>query len=237
MAVSQLLDRLLEYAGSIGDPRIRQVVQDMLKDPVLTFTDARPQVTLHESPAAPRKHHFFTGGLLLHTLGVVELAVRIRDYVETVYGLKADRDLVIAAAILHDLFKYYQYEKDEAEGGYKPRGDWYVSHDYSLVAELAKRGAPDRLIRAVVEAHGLQPFTTLEGLIVHIADSADARLVDILQQVLVNNLKTLDKEGCNPIKVIDEKARRVGANRVFESLFEDRGKLIESFKQYCGGGS
>jgi len=233
--MGELVNKLIGYAESISDESVRKVTLGILTQPTLSFTDVKPIVGFLDSPAAPRKHHSFTGGLLLHTIGVVEASLRIREYVEMVYGLKADRDLVAAAALLHDLFKFYQYRPDEVEGGYKPREDWYLSHDYSIIGELARRGAPEKLIRVVAEVHGLQPFTTIEGLVAHLADSLDARLGDILQQMLLGKLRALDKEGCNPYKVMSEKARSDGPEKVFERAFSPVDIVVSEFKKYCGG--
>lgn len=209
-------NRLAAIAAGISDERVRALVLDMLERPRLSFTDQQPRIGLEQSPAAPRKHHFFTGGLLVHTAGVAALALKIADYLEEVYGVRVDRDTVAAAAILHDIFKFYQYRPDEAEGGYRAREDWYLSHDYAVVAELAVRGAPDKLIRAVSEAHGLAPFSTLEGLVVHLADSVDARVGELLQQAMLSALKPLEAQGCKPHKLLDELIRAKGLKAVLE---------------------
>ncbi|WP_440059382.1 HD domain-containing protein [Thermogladius sp. 4427co] len=233
--MSSVWEQIFRLAESIRDTKLRDIVVDLLKNPVLTFADVKPLINLVDSPAAPRKHHFFTGGLGFHTLSVALLSLKIREVFENVYGIGSDPDLILAAAILHDLFKYYQYKPDIIEGGYKVRDDWFLSHDYAIVAELVKRGAPDRLIRAVAEVHGLQPFSTIEGLIVHLADSLDARIGDILQQYLLNYVKQLEREGCNPYKAVDKMIGSEGIASVFGSIFVKKEGLVEEIKKYCGG--
>ncbi|MEM3998461.1 MAG: HD domain-containing protein, partial [Ignisphaera sp.] len=183
-----LKEIVIELANSIAKDEYRRVVLDILNNPVLTFSNAKPLIAFENSPAAPRKHHFFSGGLLIHTISVVLTAKCIANTFKNVYGVDVDVDLVVASAILHDLFKYYQYVPDPTNGGYKPREDWYLSHDYAVVAELSRRGAPDVLIRVVSEAHGLSPFSTIEGLILHLADSVDARFGEYIQNVLISKL-------------------------------------------------
>ncbi len=177
-------EKLMQRASEIRDAAMRKLVTDMLREPRITFTRVEPRITFFESPAAPKKHHAYPGGLLDHTLGVTEIALRLVEVYERVYGAEVDRDVVLAAALLHDLFKYYQYERDPLTGGYRPRSDWYFSHDFAMVAELTVRGAPDKLVRAIAEAHGTVPFSMVESQIVNQADTTDSNFVSNLQDIV-----------------------------------------------------
>jgi 3'-5' exoribonuclease len=53
------------------------------------------------APAATRNHHAYLGGLLEHTLSVTRLC----DSLASHYGVDVDRDLLITAALLHDVGK------------------------------------------------------------------------------------------------------------------------------------
>jgi len=214
--MDNLREMLLSIVNNMAKETYRSIVLDILNNPTLTFTSTKPLIQLGESPAAPRKHHFFSGGLLLHTLSVALIARSIAKIFENLYGVDVDEDLVVSAAILHDIFKYYQYAVDDASGGYKPRDDWYLSHDYAIVAELSRRNAPDALIRVVSEAHGIAPFSTIEGLIVHLADSIDARFGEYLQNILLSKLKEIEKEGCNIYKILNELIKRYGLRNVVQ---------------------
>jgi 7,8-dihydroneopterin 2',3'-cyclic phosphate phosphodiesterase len=227
------LKELTSLVNSIRKESYRSVVTSILSDPKLSFTDAKPLIDVCQSPAAPRKHHFYSGGLVLHTLSVALVALRIAEVFREVYGVSIDDDLVIATAILHDIFKYYQYAPDPVNGGYRARDDWYLSHDYAVVAELARRGAPDELIRAVTEVHGLVPFTTLEGLIVHLADATDARFGEYLQNVLLSKIRDVEKEGCTTYKVLDELIKRRGIKEVARLLSQGADKLVEEARNIC----
>lgn len=227
------LIELERLAKNIRDERIRRVVQDFIDNPLLTFTEAKPLITLEESPAAPRKHHFFTGGLILHTVSVVRTAISLSEIVRDIYGLPVDTDVVVAAAILHDIFKYYQYVPDNTHGGYRAREDWYLSHDYAVVAELAKRGAPDKLIRAVAEVHGLSPFTTIEGLIVHLADSVDARLGEIVQNMLISRVRDLESAQCSIYKALNAALTKYGLSKLFLLMLNSADELRKIVEDEC----
>ncbi|ABM79893.1 HD domain-containing protein [Hyperthermus butylicus] len=202
--------QLLAKAESIEDENLRKITLELLKNPVITFVKVEPKITFFESPAAPRKHHAYPGGLLDHTLGVTLIAEKLVDVYGSVYGASIDRDVVIAAALLHDLFKYYQYELDPLTGGYRPRSDWYLGHDFAMVAELSTRGAPDKLIRAIAEAHGTVPFSMLESQIVHRADSTDSEMISQIQDIIWRVCLDieLEKPDAKAVKVFNEALRR-----------------------------
>ncbi|RLE56310.1 MAG: phosphohydrolase [Thermoprotei archaeon] len=188
------LKHLLEKAHEVRDPAIRDVVISILTNPRITFCNVQPKITLEESPAAPRKHHAYPGGLIDHTLSVVLISESIAKIYRNVYSISVDLDLTIATAILHDIFKYYQYERDPVTGGYRPRDDWYLSHEFTIIAELAHRGAPERLVRCLAEVHGTVPFTMIESEIVHLADSIDANFMSSIQDKLWNVCRDIEVE-------------------------------------------
>lgn len=224
MYAVEFIEKLKSLASNIKDKNLKNIVIDILEHPSLSFTTVKPMINFEESPAAPRKHHMFAGGLFVHTYSVVKIALALCDIFEEVYNIVVNRDLIISASILHDIFKYYQYSRDEKEGGYKARDDWYLSHDYSIIAELAVRGAKDDLIRVVSEAHGIAPIKTYEGLIVHLADSIDAKFGEYLQNNVIVILKELEQQGLNPYELFNEIVKSEGvkilglANRDRESF-------------------
>jgi 7,8-dihydroneopterin 2',3'-cyclic phosphate phosphodiesterase len=229
--------RLLGYAESIADSKLRSLVVELLQDPRITFTRVEPKISFFESPAAPKKHHAYPGGLLDHTLGVTEISLRLVEVYEGVYGAEVDRDIVVAAALLHDLFKYYQYEVDPLTGGYRPRTDWYFSHDFAMVAELSVRGAPDKLVRAVAEAHGTVPFTMVESQIVHQADTTDSSFVSNLQDIVWRVCQDieLEVEGAKALKVFYD-AMRSAPIFEYAKVYYSRGRdgLRNYIKQLLG---
>ena len=194
VSTSDRLELLLREAERIEDPELREFVTSFLEDPRITFTEVEPLIKLAESPAAPKAHHSYPGGLIDHTIGVTRLSISLADTFSETYGFEVNRDYVIAAALLHDIFKYYQYEYDEITGGFKPRADWYLSHDFSIIAELSYRGANDYLIRIISEAHGLGPSSTPEGQIVHLADTTDAKFAGKLQDEIFKVCIDIERE-------------------------------------------
>ncbi|NPA76723.1 MAG: HD domain-containing protein [Candidatus Diapherotrites archaeon] len=189
------VDRLMNIAKTeIHDDSVKSTVLDVLQNPRITFADVEPKISLEESPAAPRAHHSYPGGLIDHTIGVTILAKHFTNAFSELYGYDVKRDYVIGAALLHDLFKYYQYEYDEVTGGFRQREDWYLQHDFALIAELSHRHAPEYLIRVCAEAHGFNVLATPEGQIVHLADSTDAKFAAKIQDIVYRACIDLERE-------------------------------------------
>ena len=189
------IKKLMEIARrEIEDNAIRTAVLDILQNPHITFADVRPKISLKEAPAAPKAHHSYPGGLIDHTIGVTILAKHFTNAFSELYGYSVQRDYVVGAALLHDIFKYYQYEHDETTGGFRQREDWYLQHDFALIAELAHRHAPEYLIRVCAEAHGFNVLATPEGQIVHLADSTDSKFAAKIQDIVYKACIDLERE-------------------------------------------
>jgi 7,8-dihydroneopterin 2',3'-cyclic phosphate phosphodiesterase len=231
----KLIEELKRLVNLVEDGEVKRVLIDILEKPELTYSNTNPLIKLEDSPAAPRKHHFFTGGLLLHTFSVARIAEIISRVIEEVYGIRVNRDLVIAASILHDIYKYYQYVKDDIFGGYKMREDWYLAHNYAIVGELIMRRAPEKLIRVISEVHGDTPLTTIEGLIVHLADSLDARFGEILQNTMLSRVRDLEST-CQLYKVLDKLIIEHGPGKIFSLIFEKPEEFKRMVSKSCLNG-
>ncbi|MDI3281362.1 MAG: HD domain-containing protein, partial [Bacillota bacterium] len=94
----ELLRRLDELRKSIADPGYRALVEAVFTPDFLgRFAGA---------PAAQRYHHAYRGGLLEHTVNVASIASRLAE----VYP-QADRDLLVAGALLHDAGKVAELQQ------------------------------------------------------------------------------------------------------------------------------
>jgi 3'-5' exoribonuclease len=80
-------------------------------------------------PAAKSKHHAYTNGLLEHTLEVAKFAIRdLEDYP------KINKDVLITAALFHDLGKIDEYAVDESN-------QISITQNGTLMPHLPKSGA------------------------------------------------------------------------------------------------
>ena len=89
--IDQMWQDLNEYAESLTNGYLTKILLNI-------FNKYEEEFKSH--PAAMVLHHAFRGGLLEHTHNMVQLA----DYVCKVYP-DADRDLIVAGVILHDIGK------------------------------------------------------------------------------------------------------------------------------------
>ncbi|HMN95672.1 MAG TPA: HD domain-containing protein [Phycisphaerales bacterium] len=88
--------RLREILGTLAHPGMRALVEEYLADDEL-------MARFRRAPAAVTLHHAWIGGLLEHTLQLVELADRMLP----LYPLLS-RDLVLAGLFLHDIGKVFE---------------------------------------------------------------------------------------------------------------------------------
>ena len=101
-------DRLMGYINSIEDPELRGFVLDMYTNPRSTvFKGTASPDALRTAPATGGPgHHHYPGGLAVHLVEVIEIALGWMETFESVHGIRTtDRDLIIAELALHDWSK------------------------------------------------------------------------------------------------------------------------------------
>jgi len=173
--------QLKNAVSQISDKALRQKVTALLEDPTVEIEGKTYEgIPLDESPAGLSHHHSYPGGLIEHIVSTTSIALALCDTAETVYNARVDRDLVVAGAIVHDIFKSLTYiEREDRTYANSPLAE-RLDHLTLGVAELVRRGFPLDIVH-IMDAHmGWQhgPIgpRTVEALIVHLADMADSRL-------------------------------------------------------------
>ncbi len=155
------------------------------------FGDAGFMETFAAAPAAKLYHHAYLGGLLEHTVAVAEMC----EFVAQQYG-RVDRDLLLTAAILHDVGKTqelaFETVIDFTDAG---RFLGHVIQGVTLVSEKAREvpAFPEtklqHLLHCVVSHHGELEWgspkrpKTIEALILHHVDNLDAKVKGFLEIV------------------------------------------------------
>lgn len=139
-------------------------------------------------PAATRNHHAYVGGLLEHSLSVAAACDRLAEQY-TAQGMRLDRDLLVAAALLHDLGKTTELASGR-RFAYTSRGRLLghivIGLELVGVAAEAVSDLPEErlllLLHLIASHQGKQEWgsptvpQTLEALILHYADDLDAKL-------------------------------------------------------------
>lgn len=173
--------KLEQVISQIGDKALKRKVIALLEDPAIEIEGkVYKGIPLDASPAGLSHHHSYPGGLVEHMISTTNIALALCDTAEAVYNTKADRDIVVAGALVHDVFKSLTYTE-------RPNGSYAgaalaerLDHLTLGVAELIRRGFPLSIVHIVDSHMGWQhgPIgpRTVEALIVHLADMADSRL-------------------------------------------------------------
>lgn len=174
---AEMLRQLDENIETIQNPHLHGLVQTLL-------TDEEIRRRFAQAPGAKALHHAYVGGLLEHTLNVTEIT-------KTTAQLhpELNRDLLVAAALLHDLGKIYEldgemvldYTNPGRLVGHVVLTDRIVT---SYIAQLPDfpPDLADLLSHLVLSHHGEREWgapimpAIPEACALHYADNLDARV-------------------------------------------------------------
>ncbi len=220
---------LLGLTKLIKDEELRSKVREFIRNPLPSKLKPPKEYTpLKIAPGSKRRHHSYPKGLVEHTVACTTLALALCDVVEKVYRCEVDRDVVVSAALLHDVMKYLTYQVN-AQGQYaiSELGE-KLDHLSLLISELYLRGFPLSVIHAVAAHHGdAGPMLprTIEALIVHLADFVDSmlngKILDaakaILRECLQLEISLID--GSTAFKVV--RAKQLGGCDAVKKLVKE----------------
>lgn len=173
--------RIREVLREIENEGLRDKIVEIVENPQIEIggTVHTWLVPLESSPGSLYRHHSYPGGIIQHIVATAKIAQSLCNVVEEIYGGEVDRDVVLAGALLHDIFKPLTYER--AGGGIRTSklGE-RMDHLTLIAAELIRRGFSLDLIHVVCSHHGGKAGPiwprTVEALICHLADQVDSQL-------------------------------------------------------------
>jgi 3'-5' exoribonuclease len=172
--VEEMWHELQGRVGRVANPWVRQLLTGLLD---------RHGDRLRTWPAAVTVHHAYRGGLLEHVLKLAEVG----ELLAGAYG--ADADLLLAAAVLHDIGKLEELRYDGATA-YTRRGNLigHITLGVLMVRDAAGQidGFPEdlqtRIEHLIVSHHGarehgspVEPMS-VEAFIFSAMDDLDATL-------------------------------------------------------------
>ncbi len=172
-----MLEQLRANIAEVQSPHLHDLLEEV-------FGDEELLARFVTAPGAKVLHHAYRGGLIEHTLSVVELVKKASEL-----HPQLDRDLLITAGLLHDLGKVDELEGELAYE-YSDAGG-FVGHvvltDRMLTAKIAQmpdfpHHLADLLSHAVLSHHGQREWgapvepVTPEACALHYADNLDARV-------------------------------------------------------------
>jgi len=176
--VEKMWAELLAHGQSIRNPWLQKLVLAILCDPAVAPGYKR-------APAAKVMHHAYLGGLLEHVVGLCGLAKQVAAH----YQPELDVDLLLTAAILHDVGKLEElcYERSI---GYTTHGQ-LLGHIVMEVETVGRaidkiEGFPPELKTVVqhllISHHGEYEFGSpklpmiREALVFHYLDDLDSKM-------------------------------------------------------------
>lgn len=180
--IDEMIKELIDTVHSVQDTHLRKILSDFLND-----QDFMEKFKQH--PAAMYKHHNWLGGLLEHTLNVVNIC----NFLAKIHP-ELNRDLMVTGAMLHDIGKINELEvktsvKTSIEG-------ILVGHTLmgieELVYRMEKLKIPKeyklKLIHMLASHHGKLEYGSPkepafpEALAIYLADDIDAKITEMLHR-------------------------------------------------------
>jgi 3'-5' exoribonuclease len=178
--VEAMWAQLLAYASSIGNPWLKKLVTQIVDDPGVAKSYKR-------APAAKVMHHAYLGGLLEHVIGLCGMAKVVAGHYP-----ELDVDLLLTAAILHDVGKLKELCYERAIG-YTTPGQLlgHIVMELETVTRAIDKieGFPPALKIVVqhllISHHGEYEFGSpklpmiREALVFHYLDDLDSKLAAV----------------------------------------------------------
>ncbi len=176
--IDEMYNALIDMINNVQNPYLNQLLKGFFVE------DEEFIKKFKYSSAAKSLHHSFIGGLLQHSLFVAKIA----DFLASTYK-KIDRDLLVTAAICHDIGKVYEFSPFP-ENDYTIEGN-IVGHivlGSMMVRDKANEieGFPEELktnlIHCILAHHGKLDYGSpktpmlIEAVALNFADDTDAKL-------------------------------------------------------------
>ncbi|MHB0866901.1 MAG: 3'-5' exoribonuclease YhaM family protein [Thermoleophilia bacterium] len=182
--MDELAGYLDYFMTEIYDPDFSQLLNSF-------FSDQEFMQRFRQAPGDVRSHHAYLGGLLEHTVSVATLCQHV-----TVQHPRLDADLLLTAALLHDIGKVSEYTYQGCIG-YSKEGRLlgHVLIGQRMIEDKVREieGFPrDKelmLLHALISHHGELEWgapkkpQSAEALVLHHIDNLDARVKGFLEIV------------------------------------------------------
>ncbi len=176
--IEEMYSVILKYVASVKDSHMKKLLERYF------VQDKKFISAFKKHSAAKSVHHSFLGGLLEHTVAVTNLCNLMTEQYSTL-----NRDLLIAAALFHDIGKLYELSEfpsndftDEGQLlGHIYIGTEKVSASIAEISGFPVKTASE-LKHCMLAHHGKLEFGSpkvpaiMEAMALHMADNTDAKL-------------------------------------------------------------
>ena len=179
--IDEMYGKIAGYINSVDNPFIKTLLENIV------INDQERANAFKTRSAAKSMHHGYMGGLLEHTLAVVEIC----NFVGARYK-HVNKDLLLAGAILHDFGKIHEltpmphneYSDDGQMLGHIIIGVEIVSAEVAKIPNFPHQLA-SLIKHMIISHHGEFEFgspklpSISEAMLLHFADNMDAKLKTI----------------------------------------------------------
>ncbi len=174
--LDSLYQEFEKVVSTIKNHHLRTLLELLLKDSIL-------MEEFKKTPGGKQWHHAYVGGLLAHTLKVVQICEKAAGMYELV-----NRDLLITGALVHDIGKisaysakgFFDYTDEGRLVGHIVSGDELIDKKICEIEDFPSNLAI-QLKHLILSHQGRLEFAspvvpqTLEAIILHYADEMDAK--------------------------------------------------------------
>ena len=208
--IEEMYQTLLKYIHSVKNPYLLEMLENLF------VKNQELAKNFRTSSAAKNVHHGFVGGLLEHTLSVT----RFCDFMAKVYPI-LNRDLLISAAILHDIgktrelsaFPQNDYTDDGQLLGHIMIGAEMV-HDEARKIAGFPADLENKLKHCILAHHGELEYGSpkkpalAEAMALNLVDNADAKMETLTELFASSTENGSDWLGYN--RLFESNIRRTG---------------------------
>ncbi|PSQ46524.1 phosphohydrolase [Halobacteriales archaeon SW_7_65_23] len=173
-----------DYAGQVEDafPELDEIDSDELREQVIeAWTLALDRGSWRDIEDVPYAWNIHEISNVEHVRGVTRIAVESAREQRDFHGADPDVDTVVAAALLHDVGKCYEYVDHVNDDLLDDPDETYASeeipHSLSGYALAHEVGCPLSVQRAIPHFLGEVPKRTLEAELVKSANSASSNAI------------------------------------------------------------
>jgi len=217
--IDEMWEKVLAVLRTVKNPLLLALVKEFVKDEVIV-------AGYRKAPAAVQNHHAYIGGLLEHTLSVLELATRIfgrADDSESHYPM-ISRDLVLVGIFLHDIGKTAELTADTNFAytnagqlvGHITQAAIWIDRKCAEVEQQTGKPFPEDLqnvlTHIVLSHHGAYEFGSPrlpacpEAFVVHYLDNIDAKVHMCL--TAMNEAKSAENDWSEYVKPLESRVFR-----------------------------
>ena len=207
--MDEMMTELLKFIASVNNPFYKQVLT------VLFLDDSKFAEAFKKHSAAKSVHHGFIGGLLEHTLAVTKLC----EFYTKQYPI-LNRDLLLTAAIYHDIGKVYELSDFPANDytdagqllGHIVMGSEMVSKIIATIPDFPKKQA-NELKHCILAHHGELEYGSpkkpalIEALALNFADNTDAKM-ETMKEIFDSNSMAGAGEWLGYNRLLESNVRR-----------------------------